>query len=148
MATNTAPRRFFLALDGDTVWGSGPDADGAVNDARQWCVDEDGDEDMEAIALLALHEVGAACARRVRAGEVSVRALGLVVTLDRRDATIRGVEGGWTAREAAARLHAECASFTVALDGAGPARRGWFVQRGAKVRHFLGATAQEAVAAL
>jgi hypothetical protein len=145
-ATNTA-RRFFLALDGDTVWGAGPDADGAVNDARQWCVDEDGDEDMEAIALLALHEVGAACDRRVRAGEVSVRALGLVVTLDRYG-DVRSVAGGWTAREAAARLRSECASYTVACDGAGPARRGWFVTRGAKVRHWLGATAQEAVAAL
>ena len=103
---------------------------------------------MEAIALLALHEVGAACARRVRAGEVSVRALGLVIATDARDNTIRSVAGGWTAREAAARLRSECASFTVALDGAGPARRGWFVQRGAKVRCWLGATAQEAVAAL
>lgn len=147
MTTNTA-RRFFLALDGDTVWGAGACADGAVNDARQWCVDEDGDEDMEAIALLAVHEVGGALARRVAAGEVSVRALGLVITTDRRDNTIRSVEGGWTAREAAARLRRECASFTVALDGAGPARRGWFVQRGAKTRHWLGATAQEAVAAL
>ena len=147
MATNTA-RRFFLALDGDTVWGAGPDPDGAVNDARQWCVDEDGDEDCEAVALLAVHEVGGALARRVAAGEVSVRSLGLVITTDRRDNTIRSVEGGWTAREAAARLRRECASFTVALDGAGPARRGWFVTRGAKVRHWLGATAQEAVAAL
>jgi len=145
--TNTA-RRFFLALDGDAVWGSGPDADGAVDDARQWCVDQDGDEDCEAVALLAVHEVGGTLARRVRAGEVSVRALGLVVTLDRHDNTIRSVEGGWTAREAQARLRRECASYTVALDGAGPARRGWFVQRGAKTRHFLGATAQEAVAAL
>jgi hypothetical protein len=103
---------------------------------------------MEGIAGLAIHEVGGALARRVAAGEVSVRALGLVITTDRRDNTIRSVEGGWTAREAQARLRAECASYTVALDGAGPARRGWFVQRGAKTRHWLGATATEAVAAL
>ena len=148
MTTTNTARRFFLALDGDTVWGAGSDPDGAVNDARQWCVDEDGDEDCEAVALLAVHEVGGALARRVAAGEVSVRSLGLVITTDRRDNTIRSVEGGWTAREAAARLRRECASFTVALDGAGPARRGWFVTRGAKVRHWLGATAQEAVAAL
>ena len=53
-----------------------------------------------------------------------------------------------TARTARTILHAACAVYTVALDGAGPARRGWFVTRGAKVRHWLGATAQEAVAAL
>jgi hypothetical protein len=147
MTTTNTARRFFLALDGDTVWGAGSDPDGAVNDARQWCVDEDGDEDCEAVALLAVHEVGGALARRVAAGEVSVRSLGLVITTDR-DGDVRSVEGGWTAREAAARLRRECASYTVALDGAGPARRGWFVTRGAKVRHFLGATAQEAVAAL
>ena len=146
MTANTA-RRFFLALDGDTVWGAGADPDGAVNDARKFCLTEDGDVDMSAIAGLAIHEVGAACARAVEKGNVSVRALGLVITTDR-DGDVRSVEGGWTAREAAARLRSECASYTVALDGAGPARRGWFVQRGAKTRHWLGATAQEAVAAL
>ena len=52
------------------------------------------------------------------------------------------------ARTARTILHAACASYTVACDGAGPARRGWFVSRGGKVRCWLGATAQEAVAAL
>ena len=147
MTTTTTARRFFLALDGDTVWGLGRDMEAASADAAIYCVDGDGNPDGDALAALAVHEVGGALARRVSAGEVSVRSLGLAVAVDR-DGGVRTVAGGWTPREAAARLRAECASYTVALDGAGPARRGWYVTRGAKVRHFLGATAQEAVAAL
>jgi len=145
--TATTARRFFIALDGDTVWGQGHDVESALADAAVYCVDGDGIPDGDALGVLWVHEVGGTLARRVRAGEVSVRALGLVITTDR-DGDVRAVEGGWTAREAQARLRRECASYTVALDGAGPARRGWFVSRGAKTRHWLGATAQEAVAAL
>lgn len=52
------------------------------------------------------------------------------------------------ARAARRRLRRACARYTVALDGAGPARRGWFVARGAKAACWLGATATEAAAAL
>jgi hypothetical protein len=51
-------------------------------------------------------------------------------------------------RTARTRLHRACACYMTALDGVGPARRGWFITRGAKTRCWLGATALEAVTAL
>lgn len=53
-----------------------------------------------------------------------------------------------TPRTARTLLHHACASYMTALDGAGPARRGWFITRGAKLRCWLGATALEAALAL